>query len=202
MFAWIFGYLGSISIVTIIFYLFGLWRIKTHPFVSASHRQKINQPLLTTTAAAMDHFLNILEEPQPKSEETTDEQKLRHIASKISIWDFYGILQATYLAYPKEEKTRMFKEYYNRSFSKFYGTRNPTLFFFFVWIVWQVPSCLCLSVPWHFLGRFCLGNEGGSMQIDSGISQAVKGADKISMVKNILEWQDWDYINGWKNNEF
>ena len=58
----------------------------------------------------MDRFLNILEEPQPKPEETTDEQKLRHIACKISIWDFYRIPQATYLAYPKEEKMSMFKE--------------------------------------------------------------------------------------------
>ena len=33
---------------------------------------------------------------------------------------------------------------------------------------------------------FCIANEGGAMQIDSGISQAVKGADKISMVKNIF----------------
>ena len=83
---------------------FGLWRIKTHPFVSASHRRKINQPLLTTTTATMDRFLNILEEPQPKPEENIDEKKLRHIASKISIWDFYGIPQANYLPFLRRRK--------------------------------------------------------------------------------------------------
>ena len=129
LFAWIFRYLGFISVVTIIFYLFGLWRIKTHSFVSTSHCQKINQPLLTTTAAAMDRFLNILAEPQPKPEENIDEEKLRHIASTTSIWDFYGIQQANYLAFSREEKMRMFKEYYNKSVSKFYGISKPTLFF-------------------------------------------------------------------------
>ena len=100
----------------------------------------------------MDHFLNILKEPQPKPEETIDEQKLRHIASKISILDFYGILQATYLAYLKEKKTRMFKEYYNKSFSKFYGTSKPTLFFFLLELFDKflaLSDCLFLDI---FLG--------------------------------------------------
>ena len=171
--------------VTIIFYLFGLWHIKTHPFVSASHRQKINQPLLTTTTATMDCFLNILKEPQPKPEENTDEEKLRRIASKISIWDFYGILQANYLAFSKEEKMRMSKEFYNKSVSKFYAIGEPTLFFCLNCLT---SFLLFLTVCSLKFSRviFCLANEGRSMQIDGGISQAVKGTDKILMVKNIF----------------
>ena len=101
----------------------------------------------------MDCFLNILEKPQPKPQETTDEEKLRHIASKISIWDFCGIPQANYLAYSKEEKRRMFKEYYNKSVSKFYGTGKPNLFFLCDTFdkVLAVSDCL---FPDIFLGDF------------------------------------------------
>ena len=41
----------------------------------------------------MDRFLSILKEKQPAPEEIVDEEKLRFIASKISIWDFFGIPQ-------------------------------------------------------------------------------------------------------------
>ena len=37
-----------------------------------------------------------------------------------------------------------------------------------------------------FLGNFCLSNEGASMEIDSGFSQALRGADRILMDKNIF----------------
>ena len=57
----------------------------------------------------MDRFLNILEAPRP--EETFDEEKTRFINSKILIWDFFCIPQATYLAYSNEEKSRMFIDY-------------------------------------------------------------------------------------------
>ena len=41
----------------------------------------------------MDRFLSILEEKQPVPEEIIDEEKLRFIVSKISIWNFFGIRQ-------------------------------------------------------------------------------------------------------------
>ena len=37
-----------------------------------------------------------------------------------------------------------------------------------------------------FLDNFFLGTDQGSIHIDTGISQALKGADKISMTKNIF----------------
>ena len=36
----------------------------------------------------MDRFLTILEEKQPVPKEIANEEKLRFISSKISIWDF------------------------------------------------------------------------------------------------------------------
>ena len=45
-------------------------------------------------------------------------------------WYFYGIPQANYLAFSKKEKIRMFKEYYNKSVSKFYGIGKPILWVF------------------------------------------------------------------------
>ena len=116
-----------------------------YPFVSASHLQKINQPLLISTAATMDRFLNIPEEPQQKPEKNIDDKKLRHLASKTSIWDFYGILLTDYLAFPEEEQIRMFKEYYNKSVSKFHGIGKPTLLLLFFSLNHLTSSLLFLT---------------------------------------------------------
>ena len=98
--AWIFGFPGFISIVTIIFPMFVSWTIKSHLLICVSHRRKSSQH----SATATDRYLNILEEPQPKPEEEIDEEKFRFIASKTSIWDFYGIPQSKYLTYSMKEK--------------------------------------------------------------------------------------------------
>ena len=60
----------------------------------------------------MDCVLNILEEKQPTPDEIIEEEKLRYIASQITIRDFFGIPQSTYLAFSKDEKLRMFNECY------------------------------------------------------------------------------------------
>ena len=52
----------------------------------------------------MDRFLNIFQETQP--EKIIDETKLRHIASQISKWEFFGIHQADYLAFSKDKKIK------------------------------------------------------------------------------------------------
>ena len=96
LFAWIFRYLSFISVVTIIFALFGLWCIKTHPYASASHWQKINQLSLITTAATM------LEEPQPKPKETIE--KLRHIVSKYQFGIFMESLKQIIWLIPRRRK--------------------------------------------------------------------------------------------------
>ena len=94
--------------------------------------------------------------------------------------------QAICLAYPKEEKTRMFKEYNNKSFSKFYGTGKRTLFFFCLnFLISSLLFMTVCSLTFSWVSLFSKW-ERGSMQIGSGISQAVKGADKISMVKNVF----------------
>ena len=84
----------------------------------------------------MEHHLNILEAPQQQQEEIFGEEKIRFINSKISIWDFFDVLQATYLSYMKEEKSRMFKEYYRKLVNKYYG--QGKFFVCFFWFVWQV----------------------------------------------------------------
>ena len=64
----------------------------------------------------MGKFLNILESPQPQQQQQDnfDEEKVRYISSKISIWDFFGIPQATCRNFSGPEKSKMFKEYYVR----------------------------------------------------------------------------------------
>ena len=58
----------------------------------------------------MERYLNILEEKQPKPEERIDKERLRFIASQISIWNFFRITQSKYLTFSKDEKLRMFSE--------------------------------------------------------------------------------------------
>ena len=62
--------------------------------------------------------------------------------------------QAICLAYPKEEKTRMFKEYNNKSFSKFYGTGKRTLFFFLSELFDKFLAVYDCLFPDIFLGEF------------------------------------------------
>ena len=45
------------------------------------------------SAATVNHFLNIFEQPQPKPEEEFDEEKVKFISGEAPIWDFYGIPQ-------------------------------------------------------------------------------------------------------------
>ena len=80
----------------------------------------------------MDRFLNILEQPQPKPKEEFDEEKVKFISSKVTIWNFYGIPQATYLAYSNEEKVRMFGEYYKKLLDKYYNNASKMFLFLLV----------------------------------------------------------------------
>ena len=71
----------------------------------------------------MDRFLNILEENQPTPEEIIDEAKLK--------WDFFGIPQANYLSLSKDQKLRMFREYYKKLVLRYFRGKN--IYFFVCW---------------------------------------------------------------------
>ena len=60
----------------------------------------------------MERFLRILKEKQPVPEEIVDKLRHRFIASKISIGFFWAT--TNYLALSKDEKSRMFKDYYKK----------------------------------------------------------------------------------------
>ena len=62
----------------------------------------------------MERFLSIFKQKQELPVKTIDEQKLCYIASQVSISNYFGIPQANYLALDKNEKSRMFSEYYNK----------------------------------------------------------------------------------------
>ena len=59
----------------------------------------------------MAKLLSIFEKRQ---EEVIDKQKLRHLASKVAIWDNFGIPQSHNLALDKNEKSKMLNECYNK----------------------------------------------------------------------------------------
>ena len=78
----------------------------------------------------MEKFLNISEAPPPQQQQGSfDEEKTRYISSKISMWDFFGIPQATYLNYPVEEESNMFREYYFKLCEKYYGPTGQKNYF-------------------------------------------------------------------------
>ena len=68
------------------------------------------------------------------------EEKLKFFVSKIAIWDYFNIFEATYKAYAVGEKSRLLTKYYSESFEKYYGSGD-----FF---------CLCLRISGVVLSRF------------------------------------------------
>ena len=77
----------------------------------------------------MEQYLN---KKEPASEEPIiGKQKLCYIVSKISIWDFFGIPQANYLALDKNEKVRMFSDYYKNLVFKYFGGKKIYFFMLF-----------------------------------------------------------------------
>ena len=122
----------DIFIVTINFTMFICGTIKKPP-LHLQHSSTQNQ--LNTTHKKnpiMEQYLNILEETQPVPEEPIiGEQKLCYIASKISIWHFFSIPQANYLALDKNEKARMFSDYYKNLVFKYFGGKKIYFFMLF-----------------------------------------------------------------------
>ena len=105
-------------------------------------------------------------------------EKLKFLIAKITIWDFLNISEATYKAYPADEKSRLLTKCYSELFGKYYGLGNFFLFF---------CLCLCLSVFFCVLKNFFFFFLGsGFTQIDSSVSQAIQNFGKIMMTKNLV----------------
>ena len=77
----------------------------------------------------------------------------------------------------------MFKEYYTKLVDKYFGQGK----FFFSGLSGKFSGVWCFLIFGliFFLGPF-LENQQAFAQIDNGISQAIKNANKISMSKNIF----------------
>ena len=74
----------------------------------------------------MENLLSVFEKLQ---EEVIDELKLYHLASKVAIWDHFGIPQAHYLALGKNEKSKMLSEYYNNLLPVYFRDGKNNIFF-------------------------------------------------------------------------
>ena len=72
----------------------------------------------------MNNFLSILAQNQQPPEKIIDAQKLRYIASQITIWDYFTVPQADYLGLDKNEKSRILGEYYNKLVLKYFGGKR------------------------------------------------------------------------------
>ena len=96
----------------------------------------------------METLLSIFEKKQ--QEEVIDEQKLHYLASKVAIWDHFGILQPHYLALDTNEKSKMLSEYYKKLLLVYFGDGKNDTFFFCLnsgsfFIVWVLHSGMCLD---------------------------------------------------------
>ena len=100
----------------------------------------------------MNNFLSILEQNQQPPEKIIDEQKLRYIASQITISDYFTIPQTDYLALDKNEKSRMLGEYYNKLVLKYFGGKK--IYFlclvYFQTLVWSGTLLFLAFHFWHF----------------------------------------------------
>ena len=143
----------------------------------------------------MDKLLSILEENQQQVDQCIDAEKLKYIASKISIWDYFSIPRLQYLVLDDAEKSRMLKEYYRKLVTKYFGTGKNFSWFFFVYAngfekIYSDTLFFCMkfcvsrnfsSVFLLFVGEQC----SGSGNIDFAISHAIKDSTKLSITKKI-----------------
>ena len=68
----------------------------------------------------MDKILSILEENQ-QQDQCIDAEKLKYIASQISIWDYFSIPRLQYLELNHAEKSRILNDYYQKLVTKPFG---------------------------------------------------------------------------------
>ena len=68
----------------------------------------------------MQFYLDMLDVPEA-DQQKFDEEKINFISAKISVQDFFNIPQSFYLACSSEEKSKMFKFYYDRLVDKYFG---------------------------------------------------------------------------------
>ena len=80
----------------------------------------------------MKRYLSMIEASKP--EPVIDEEKLTFFISKIAIWDFFNISEATYKAYSVGEKSRLLTEYYSDLFDKYHGWCAEKKIFFRFWL--------------------------------------------------------------------
>ena len=85
----------------------------------------------------MENFLSIFEQ---KEEVKIDEEKLRFLATKVDIWDHFGITRSQQLSLDTDQKTKMLKEYYKKLVAVYFGDGKKNAF-------------CCLDCAWFDDGR-------------------------------------------------
>ena len=78
--------------------------------------------ITTTNYKKMEKFLKILESSR-QEQQLFEEEKVK------SIWDSFSVSEATYQAYPVDEKTKLFSRYYSGLYEKYYSS-GKTFFLF------------------------------------------------------------------------
>ena len=71
-------------------------------------------------------YLSMIEASRP--EPAIKEEKLKFFISKITIWYYFNIPEATCKAYLVDEKSRLLTKYYSELFQKYYGSGKSQFF--------------------------------------------------------------------------
>ena len=113
----------------------------------------------------MENLLRIFEEKKAQ-EERIDEQKLRYLASKVAIWDHFGI-QAHYLALDTNEKSQMLNEYYKKLVPVYFGDgKNGSFFFLSEFFLSEIWILACFWVFFEkFIGAFQVSSTSSSRPV-------------------------------------
>ena len=64
---------------------------------------------------------NLLSIADTSQEIQIDEEKLRHICSRVNVWDYYGISRSQYVSLSDDEKLKMLKGFYKNIMPVYFG---------------------------------------------------------------------------------
>ena len=102
----------------------------------------------------MERYLNMLGAPWSNQEENFDEEKIKFVSAKVSVWDYYGNPQSTYLAYTNEEKSKMLREYYKKLVDKYHDIGKIICLLRLIFLAGCLLVLLLFGQIFLFLGLF------------------------------------------------
>ena len=94
----------------------------------------------------MGKLLSMIENPRPET--VVEEEKLRYIISKTSIWDYFDISESTFKSYMVKEKSGLLNKYYSELNETYYGSDKFYFLFLFLFQPYGLVFCWFVACVW------------------------------------------------------